>query len=61
MTNWIAGLASVTLTLALTACQGEPPKAGASEAVTPHSDIERKLAQYTTVRLTSDLAGAHRE
>ncbi|HET6777977.1 MAG TPA: hypothetical protein VFH26_03735 [Gemmatimonadales bacterium] len=25
--------------------------------MTPHSDIERKLAQYTTVRLTADLAG----
>jgi Peptidase family M49 len=55
MTNWIAGLASITLALTLTSCQGEPPKAGASEAVTSDSDIQRKLAQYTTVRLTSDL------
>ena len=56
MMNRIAGSAIVTLALALTACKGEPPKAGASEAVNSHSDIERKLAQYTTVRLTSDLA-----
>ena len=57
MTKWIASLAGVALTLALTGCQGDPSKAGASEAVTPSSDIERKLAQYTTVRLTADLAG----
>ena len=57
MTNWIAGLAGITLTLALTSCQGEPSKAGASNAVTSRSDIQRKLNQYTTVRLTSDLAG----
>ncbi len=55
MMNRIAGSAIVTLALALNACQGEPPKARASEAVNSHSDIERKLAQYTTVRLTSDL------
>jgi hypothetical protein len=55
MTNWRAGLAGVTLILALTSCQGDPPQAGASEAVTSSSDIQRKLAQYTTVRLTSDL------
>src|SRR5918998_4597076 len=55
MRNRIAGFAIVTF--ALTACQGEPSKAGASEEVNSHSDIERKLAQYTTVRLTSNLAG----
>ena len=55
MTNCIAGLAAVTLTVALTACKSEPSRAGASEAVNSQSDIERKLAQYTTVRLTSDL------
>jgi hypothetical protein len=57
MTKWIAGLAGVALTLALTSCQGEPSQAGASNAATSHSDIQRKLNQYTTVRLTSDLAG----
>ena len=56
MTNWIVGLAGVTLTLALPSCQGEPPKAGASETVTSRPDIQRKLGQYTTVRLTSHLA-----
>jgi hypothetical protein len=56
MTKWIAGLAGVTLTLALTSCAGESREAGASGAVTSHSDIQRKLNQYTTVRLTSDLA-----
>jgi hypothetical protein len=57
MTNWIAGLATISITVVLTSCQREPPQAGASEAVTSPSDIQRKLAQYTTVRLTSDLRG----
>jgi hypothetical protein len=56
MTKWIAGLACVTLTFALTSCQGESSKAGAPGAVTSDSDIQRKLNQYTSVRLTSDLA-----
>jgi hypothetical protein len=39
----------------LTACTGsdEPPAAGDGAA----SDIESRLAMYTTVRLTSDMAG----
>jgi hypothetical protein len=42
--------------LSLAACQGEPSKAGASSPAGSDSPIENKLAQYTTVRLTSDLA-----
>src|SRR5918998_2375861 len=53
MRNRIAGFAIVTF--ALTACRDEPAPAGASQAVNSHSDIERKLAQYTSVKLTSDL------
>jgi hypothetical protein len=41
--------------LGLTACQGDTSKAGASPPNAVNSPIERKLAQYTTVRLTSDL------
>jgi len=51
-TNWaiIAGYG-----LGLAGCQGDPSKAGASPPRTTDSPIERKLAQYTTVRLTADL------
>jgi hypothetical protein len=42
-------------TFGLVACQGEPPRAGASPPAATGSPIERKLAQYTTVRLTTDL------
>jgi Peptidase family M49 len=51
-TNWaiIAGYG-----LGVTACQGDPSKAGASPPHTTDSPIERKLAQYTTVRLSSSL------
>jgi len=52
MTNWTVW---VTAALGLTGCQGDPSKAGASPSKTADSPIERKLAQYTTVRLTTDL------
>ena len=39
----------------LTACQGDLSRAGASAPKRADSPIARKLAQYTTVRLTSDL------
>jgi hypothetical protein len=41
--------------LSLAACQREPAKAGASTSPATDSPIEKKLAQYTTVRLTTDL------
>jgi hypothetical protein len=50
-TNWFMAAAA----LGLTACQGDTSKAGASPPKAVNSPIERKLAQYTTVRLTSDL------
>jgi hypothetical protein len=46
---------ALALAFALTGCQEDPSKAGASPPKTADSPIERKLAQYTTVRLTSDL------
>jgi hypothetical protein len=49
---WIAGTLVVT---AVSACQGDPSKAGASPPAETDLPIQRKLAQYTTVRLTSDL------
>jgi hypothetical protein len=42
--------------MALAACQGEPSKAGASAPPATDSPIEKKLAQYTSVRLTTDLS-----
>jgi len=45
----------LALAFALTGCQGDPSKAGASAPKAGDSPIERKLAQYTTVRLTTDL------
>jgi len=45
----------LALAFALTGCQGDSSKAGASPPKTGDTPIERKLAQYTTVRLTTDL------
>jgi hypothetical protein len=42
------------MVFSLGACQEDPSKAGASSSDS-NSPIEKKLAQYTTVRLTSDL------
>jgi peptidase M49-like protein len=55
MTNWTNWAIAAAYGLGLAACQGDPSKAGASSPRTPNSPIERKLAQYTTVRLTTDL------
>lgn len=53
MTNWTTWV--VAGTFSLSACQGEPSKVGASAPAGTDSPIEKKLAQYTTVRLTTDL------
>jgi hypothetical protein len=42
--------------LGLTGCRDEPARAGATSSPPADSPIEEKLAQYTTVRLTSDLS-----
>jgi peptidase M49-like protein len=55
MTNWTTWVLAAS-TFGLTACQGEPSKAGASPSAGSDSPIEKKLAQYTTVRLTTDLS-----
>jgi hypothetical protein len=51
----ISMVVGAVLAVGLSACQADPSKAGASPPVASDSPISRKLAQYTTVRLTSDL------
>jgi hypothetical protein len=53
MTSWTTWVLATGI-FSVTACQGEPSKAGASSGGSA-SPIEQKLAQYTTVRLTVDL------
>jgi len=55
MANWINWAMVAGYGLGLAGCQGDPSKAGASPPQISDSPIERKLAQYTTVRLTADL------
>jgi hypothetical protein len=55
MANPITWAMAAGFGLGLVACQGEPPKAGASASPKTKAPIEEKLAQYTTVRLTTDL------
>lgn len=55
MANWINWAMVAGYGLGLAGCQGDPSKAGASLPQISDSPIERKLAQYTTVRLTADL------
>jgi hypothetical protein len=52
--GWCTNLAA--LALALGACQGDPSKARASLPAGADTPMEAKLAQYTTVRLTTDLS-----
>lgn len=52
MKNWTVW---VITALGLAGCQGDMSKAGAASSKTADSPIDRKLAQYTTVRLTADL------
>jgi len=54
MRTWTSWVILAGYGLGLSACQGDPSKAGAS-STTADSPIARKLAQYTTVRLTADL------
>jgi hypothetical protein len=56
MVNWTTWAIAAELGFGLAACQGEPSKAGASAPAGTDSPIEKKLAQYTTVRLTTDLS-----
>jgi peptidase M49-like protein len=55
MRNWTTWV-FIAGTFSLMACQGEPSKSGTSSPAGTDSPIENKLAQYTTVRLTADLA-----
>ncbi len=52
---WVIRALTASVAGALSACQTDAPKAEAAESVESASPIQRKLAQYTTVRLTSDL------
>ena len=54
MTNWTLWACAAGV-WSLTACQGDPSKAGASATTGRENPLEKKLAQYITVRLTSDL------
>ena len=56
MRNWAKWGIVAGYGLGLVACQQDSSKAGASPPKAGDSPIERKLAQYTTVRLTTDLA-----
>jgi len=55
LTLWGSCTSLAAVAFGLAACQGDPSKAGASSVGTSGTPLERKLAQYTTVRLTSDL------
>jgi peptidase M49-like protein len=55
MRNWTNWAIVAGCGLGLASCQGDSSKAGASSPAGTNSPIERKLAQYTTVRLTADL------
>ena len=53
--NCMKCVCAAAIGFGLVACKGDPSKAGASSSAGTNSPIGRKLAQYTTVRLTSDL------
>jgi hypothetical protein len=55
MRNWANWAIVAGYGLGLAACQGDPSRAGATPPAATDSPIEKKLAQYTTVRLTADL------
>jgi hypothetical protein len=55
MANRITWTQAAGLGAGLIACQKEHPKAGASAPPKANAPIEEKLAQYTTVGLTTDL------
>lgn len=56
MVNRIGWVIAAAIGLGLSACKNEPPKAGASAPPKAAAPIEEKLAQYTSVRLTTDLS-----
>jgi hypothetical protein len=56
MRNWANWAIVAGCGLGLAGCQRDSSTAGASPPKPGDAPIERKLAQYTTVRLTSDLA-----
>jgi hypothetical protein len=53
--NWMKCAFAAAIGSGLAACQGDPSRAGATPRAAADSPLERKLAQYTTVRLTADL------
>jgi len=56
MRNRITCYLAAGLALGTAGCRGETSKAGISSSAGTDSPVEKKLAQYTTVRLTADLA-----
>ena len=55
--SWRLGFGAALAVAGLSGCQEDPSRAGASPpGAVSESPVAKKLAQYTTVRLTSDLA-----
>jgi hypothetical protein len=55
MSNWARWIMVAALGSGAAACREEPARAGAASSAPTASPMEKKLAQYTTVRLTTDL------
>src|SRR3954469_18111631 len=55
MVCWSSRITIVGLGIFLMACKGDPPRAAASVAAHADSPLDKKLAQYTSVPLTTDL------
>jgi hypothetical protein len=53
--NWTKCVFAAAIGSCLAACQGDPSRAGATPPAGTDSPIDKKLAQYTIVRLTADL------
>jgi Peptidase family M49 len=55
MAYWSRRIIIAGLGIGLMACKGDPPRAEATVPARPESPVDKKLAQYTTVPLTTDL------
>jgi Peptidase family M49 len=56
MAYWSSRIIIAGLGIGLMGCKGDPPRAAASVPAHAESPLDKKLAQYTTVPLTTDLA-----
>jgi hypothetical protein len=55
MVYWSSRIIITGLGIGVMACKGDPPRAAASVPAHADSPLDKKLAQYTTVPLTTDL------